>query len=168
MNSYLAENPLQSKMKLFLGQDSDEDSKEILRHNLRVLQTYSFPGHVEKYLVVSLKNPELNPGLRIYHSLMIEFLKNNFSVSPTSLEEKLAKKCWACNKIFEDPELLKTCTDCKIAKYCNRDCQRQEWKVHRLLHQELEHTRRLLKEEESEIEKEEKEKEKVKQMLQTR
>jgi len=32
----------------------------------------------------------------------------------------------------------------------------------------LEHTRRLLKEEESEIEKEEKEKEKVKQMLQTR
>merc|ERR1719154_759256 len=165
VTSYISENPLETKMKLFLGQEEDEESKDVYRHNIRVLQTYSFKGHILKYLAISLLNPELNPGLKLYSILMMDYIRNNYSVKPEKLEEKLSKECWACKKSYTESEQLRTCTGCKVAKYCDRDCQRHEWKVHKLLHQELEFTKRLLKEnaEEDEAEQEQK-KETLKQL----
>jgi len=168
MNSYLPQNPVTSKMRLFLGQEEDLESREVLRHNLRVLQTYSESAHVGKYLAVSLANPELNPGFKLYHILMGDFMKNNFSVDTSSLQTKQSVECWWCRKVSTDPEALKTCTVCKVAKYCGRDCQRQEWKVHKLLHQELDHTRRLLKDnEDEEREREQSEAEEKEKVLQS-
>ena len=31
---------------------------------------------------------------------------------------------------------LKTCSVCGKAKYCNKECQIQDWKKHKLYHQE--------------------------------
>eukprot|EP00088_Acartia_fossae_P031341 TRINITY_DN3224_c0_g1_i5.p1 TRINITY_DN3224_c0_g1~~TRINITY_DN3224_c0_g1_i5.p1 ORF type:complete len:338 (-),score=65.48 TRINITY_DN3224_c0_g1_i5:191-1204(-) len=165
VNSYLKENPLETKMRLFLGQEEDEESKEVYRHNIKVLQTYSFKGHILKYLAISLLNPELNPGLKLYSILMLEYLKNNFSISPPKVEDKMSKECWSCKKEYTESDQLRTCTGCKVAKYCDRDCQRQEWKVHKLLHQELEFTKKLLLENAAADEAEQRE---IEQLEQTR
>jgi len=144
MNAYVEEDPLKTKLKLFLGLEEDEESKEVVRHNLRVLQTFSHPNHVMKYLAVSLKHAELNPGVKMYHLLMQEWMRRNWGTPAPDVEEELSLSCWACGVEVEDPAVLKTCTDCKVARYCNRDCQRQEWKVHKLLHKEISHTKDIL------------------------
>ena len=85
-----------------------------------MLQTFSHPAHVLKYLAVSLKHAELNPGVKMYHLLMQDWVKNNWGKAPPNIEEEMTRSCWACGKEAEDPETLKTCTDCKVARYCNR------------------------------------------------
>ncbi len=77
---------------------------------------------------------------------MRKYLKERFEVQPQELASKWSTKCWACLKQFEADQTsdLKTCSDCKRAKYCNRDCQKSDWKTHRLLHKELELTMKVL------------------------
>ena len=70
------------------------------------------------------------------------------NVVPVDIEADMSKKCWACDQVSHDPASLKTCTECKVAKYCNRDCQRQEWKIHKLLHKEIEHAKSILSKDE--------------------
>ena len=36
------------------------------------------------------------------------------------LEARMARLCWACGREAEDPSSLKTCTECRVAKYCDR------------------------------------------------
>ena len=98
---------------------------------------------IRKYLAVCLKHAELNPGVKMYHILMQEWMKASLGINVESLEEKMSKICWACGR-NEDGSVFKTCTECKVAKYCNRDCQREEWKIHKLLHKEIQHTKEIL------------------------
>jgi len=151
LNSYLAEDPLKTKKRLFLGQDTGEEGAgtETVHHNLKVLQTYSFPAHIDKYLAVALHHAELNPSLKLYHLLMMDWVKARLEEVPKDLEAGLSVACWACKK-EADQDTLKTCTDCKVARYCDRDCQRMEWKVHKLLHRELHLTKKILEENEKE------------------
>ena len=51
---YSDEDPLTTRLRLFLGVDEDEESREVVRHTLRVLQTYSQHEHILKYLAISL------------------------------------------------------------------------------------------------------------------
>ena len=44
--------------------------------------------------------------------------------------ESEALKCQHCSKSSEVQKLLK-CSRCKAARYCNKECQRLDWKVHR-------------------------------------
>ena len=39
--------------------------------------------------------------------------------------------CANCGKAEEDDNKLKTCTSCKMVKYCSRDCQRSHWPKHK-------------------------------------
>merc|ERR1712083_326976 len=55
-----------------------------------------------------------------------------------------ARICWACRQEASDGVDLKTCTECKVARYCNRECQRKEWRVCKLLHRKLVHLHSLL------------------------
>eukprot|EP00088_Acartia_fossae_P029825 TRINITY_DN30749_c0_g1_i1.p1 TRINITY_DN30749_c0_g1~~TRINITY_DN30749_c0_g1_i1.p1 ORF type:complete len:167 (-),score=19.54 TRINITY_DN30749_c0_g1_i1:105-578(-) len=142
--------------------------RSIIVHNMKIMETYTYPAHVNKYLALALKYPELNPGFKLYNILMMEFLKQNFNIKAVpTVEEAMAQQCWACKKIYEDPKDLKTC-DCKVGKYCERKCQFQEWKVHKLLHQELRITQDVLLEIAKEEEAEEEEKLRVKSALQNR
>ena len=62
--------------------------------------------------------------------------------------------CWSCCKPESEStsasdsdtgtKELKSCTQCKLAKYCDKECQKCDWKVHKLLHKELERTRHVL------------------------
>ena len=98
---------------------------------------------MEKFLVFNLHFCDLNPTVKMYDILMREFVANNHNSKPVDLEEKWAKMCWSCH-LESDSEVLKSCTECKIAKYCGKDCQRNDWKIHKLLHKELERTRHVL------------------------
>lgn len=70
MNAYLDEDPLTTSLRLYLGMEKDEEAMEVVRHNLRIMQTYSKSSNVMKYLAISFKFAELNPGVKMYHILM--------------------------------------------------------------------------------------------------
>ena len=70
MNAYLDEDPLTTSLRLYLGMEEDEEAREVVRHNLRIMQTYSKSANVTKYLAISFKFAELNPGVKMYHILM--------------------------------------------------------------------------------------------------
>lgn len=43
-----------------------------------------------------------------------------------------ANKCASCNTLETDPEKpLKPCAKCQTVRYCSRDCQKKDWKVHK-------------------------------------
>ncbi|KAE8440743.1 hypothetical protein EG329_006622 [Mollisiaceae sp. DMI_Dod_QoI] len=44
----------------------------------------------------------------------------------------LTKKCANCGTSETDPEKpLKPCSKCQTVRYCSRDCQKKDWKVHK-------------------------------------
>ena len=146
-NYYLKTDPVTSKLNLYLG---SQESNSTTRHNLKVFRNYvtNDPSGIliEKYLVFALQCLELNPSVKMYDLLMTKYLKDHFNVEIPDLVKKWSKQCWSCSKIATDDTILKTCTECKLAKYCDRECQKSEWKLHKLLHKELELTQQVLEE----------------------
>ena len=49
-------------------------------------------------------------------------------------------------QIATEESELKTCASCKRARYCDKVCQQKDWKGHKLLHKELELTKKVLEE----------------------
>ena len=54
---------------------------------------------------------------------------------PTTLVEcasfPVSYGCTACGKIVFDPRMLKRCSQCRVARYCNPECQAANWKEHK-------------------------------------
>ena len=67
----------------------------------------------------------------LYDAKMRKFIKEKYGVEIESLPLKWSKLCWNCSAPKEN---LKRCAVCKITNYCSKDCQVQDWKVHKLLH----------------------------------
>lgn len=145
-NYYLKTDPITTDLKLYLG---SEEAVETTRHNLKVFRTYvsndTTGNLVEKYLVFALECIGLNPSVKMYDLLMRKYLKEAFNFDIKDLVIKWQSKCWTC--FTETCPDLKTCTECKMAKYCGKDCQKSDWKAHKLLHKELELTQQVLSEE---------------------
>lgn len=150
-NSFRRENPLTSNLKVYLGQDApqtDPESHARILHNLRIFREFTRGRHAEKFLVFALKFCELNPTVAMYDILMKEFLSNQFALDPSAssgmnLLRTWSETCWGCLQAGTE-STLKTCADCKTARYCDTACQKSDWKLHKLLHKELEHTRHVL------------------------
>ena len=150
-NSYRREDPLKTKLRLYLGQETasmmaDDGVKlhKDMIHNLKLFREYTVGQNVEKFLVFNLAFCDLNPTVKMYDILMQNFIKEKFpGAKLDNIEEKWTKLCWFCHKA--DQQELKACTECKIAKYCGRECQKGDWKMHKLLHKELERTKHVLK-----------------------
>ena len=119
-NAYSEESPLETSLRLYLGLEEDEDAQEVVRHNLRILSSYSQHDNILKYLAICLKHSELNPGVKMYHILMQNWLRSALGLSPPDIEETMEKICWSCGQEPADLAALKTCTECKVAKYCHR------------------------------------------------
>jgi len=124
------------------------------KHNLKVFRTFvtndTVSGElVEKYLVFALECIGLNPSVKMYDLLMRKYIKEEFGIEILDLVEKWSLKCWNCSKNSSNGEDLKKCTECKLAKYCDRECQKSDWKAHKLLHKELELTQQVLGEQQS-------------------
>ena len=71
--------------------------------------------------------------LELYDVKMRKFIREKYGVEIESLPLKWSKLCWNCFAKPEEDELWK-CARCRVAKYCSKDCQAQDWKVHKLLH----------------------------------
>ncbi|XP_059086514.1 uncharacterized protein LOC131883151 isoform X1 [Tigriopus californicus] len=140
--SYAKEDPFKTKLRLYLGQE--DGLPETVKHNFKIFREYGNDVHIEKFVIFAFECSDLNPCVRMYDILMREYFKNHYQVEINSLEHKWERQCWNCFKVWEDPSLLKTCVKCKRAKYCGQSCQQSEWKMHKLLHKELELAREIL------------------------
>ena len=56
--------------------------------------------------------------VRLYHLLMVQWLRSSLGLTVPDPGEELATACWACSRGAEQGA-LKTCTECKVARYCN-------------------------------------------------
>ena len=77
------------------------------------------------------KSCNFNERRIIYDIKMREFIKEKYGVEIESLANKWSRMCWNC---CLPKEGLLRCSKCDIAKYCGKDCQREDWKVHKELH----------------------------------
>ena len=149
-NYYLKTDPISTKLNLYLG---SEESTDTTRHNLKIFRTFVTNDKdgqlVEKYLVFALECIGLNPSVKMYDLLMRKFIKDEFQIEIQDLVAKWSNKCWTCYTPGED---LRKCTECKLAKYCGKECQKSDWKAHKLLHKELELTQQVLANIEAEAE----------------
>jgi hypothetical protein len=146
-NYYRNVDPLKSNLKLYLG---SKETTVTTRHNLKVFRTYithdtSGGDLVEKYLVFALECANLNPSVKMFDILMRKFFKDDLNIPVGDLVYKWRSLCWSCSKKASE-EKLKTCTQCNLAKYCDKECQKNDWKAHKLLHKELELTQQVLAE----------------------
>ena len=46
LNAYQAEDPLQSQLRLYLGLDEDAEAREVVTHNLRIMQVEA--AHIQR------------------------------------------------------------------------------------------------------------------------
>jgi len=75
-----------------------------------------------------------DPGpfnLATYDVKMRKYIKEKYGVEIESLVKKWSKLCWNCFKPFED---LKKCAKCRLATYCGKKCQTEDWKTHKIRH----------------------------------
>ncbi len=145
-NQYVKEDPLKSRHKLYLG---SPEAMETTKHNLKVYRTFISEDlkngeGVEKYLVFALECIGLNPSVKMYDLLMRKYLKDEHGFQVDDLVDKWSSRCWSCSLNKSEEKELKKCTECKMAKYCGKECQKSDWKAHKLLHKELELTEKIL------------------------
>ena len=96
----------------------------------------TFLGQDEKMeqIFVQLAATNLYKGLTLYDIQMRKFIKEKHGVEIESLAKKWSKLCWNC---FVPTDDLKKCSKCLIARYCKKECQVQDWKVHKIVHAHL-------------------------------
>ena len=88
-------------------------------------------------MVSCLQLTQVSPGLKLYDILMREYLRRVHGKIVVDLEAKWRATCWSCH-VRTDEQELKVCTVCKMAKYCGAECQKKDWKHHKLIHQHME------------------------------
>ena len=120
--------------KLFFSQNCESVCQTLSN----VFKTFGNSVQIEKLLVSVLSMHLLNPSIKMYDILMKEYIKREYGVVTENLEEKWKIQCWSCEKKDEakSPSLL-CCSVCKLGRYCNAACQKRDWKVHKVLHIEL-------------------------------
>ena len=129
---YAKEDPTTTQRRLFFSHNNDSVCQTLAK----VFKTFGNSKHVEKLMVSALSMYCLNPCIKMYDILMREYIKREFEVVVQDIEEKWKERCWNCEKVDAN-STLKCCSVCKLAKYCSMECQKREWKVHKVLHMEL-------------------------------
>ena len=84
-------------------------------------------------MFVQLAASDLYRGLTLYDISMRKFIKEKYGIEVENLVKKWSKLCWNCFVSNEDVKKNK-CSKCGISRYCGRDCQVEDWKVHKKVH----------------------------------
>ena len=130
---YVKEDPTATQRKLFFSQNSDAVCKTLAT----VFKTFGNKKQIEKLLTSALSMHLLNPSIKLYDILMKDYIKKEYHVVIPDLEGKWKNKCWNCEKEANVNLSLQCCSVCKLGRYCNATCQKKDWKVHKVLHVEL-------------------------------
>ena len=86
---------------------------------------------MEQKLVFEICN-RFCPRLNLYDINMRKFIAAKYGVQIPSLTQKWSELCWFC---FTKTELKKCVKcSCSVAQYCGKNCQRGDWKIHKVLH----------------------------------
>jgi len=94
--------------------------------------------NMRKSLASTIRNRKLGIGALVYDKLMRHWIKTELGVEIPCVTELMDQVCWCCGK-NNGNEGLKKCTKCNIAKYCNRECQKNDWRAgHKLMHEMIE------------------------------
>ena len=85
----------------------------------------------EQNIVMVLGYMLIDVNMYLYDINMRKFIKEKYGVEIENLANKWIKLCWNC---FATAQELKMCSKCRVARYCGKNCQVQDWKVHKILH----------------------------------
>lgn len=56
------------------------------------------------------------------------------TVNKNNADDKTSRRCGACRKTEEElGASLLNCAKCRSTQYCNKECQRKDWKMHKLI-----------------------------------
>jgi hypothetical protein len=114
-----------------------EKESRIGIHDVKKFATFCKPEHNEKYLVFgSVVTIDVAPSMKGYDMLMRKYLAEEFNVYPTDLQDKWSKRCWNNNCSLTTND-LKSCSVCKVGKYCSQDCQKDDFDVHKMMHKTI-------------------------------
>ena len=112
-NSYRREDPLKTRLKLYLGQETsammaDGDGDKLHRdmvHNLKLFREYTTGSNVEKFLVFNLHFCDLNPTVKMYDILMREFIANqvcSLSRFQPKVQNFAIQRASLCNQVTQN------------------------------------------------------------------
>jgi hypothetical protein len=65
-----------------------------------------------------------------YFQMMTEYMLHKYKANVEQVSETVVTNCWSCNG---SDLALKVCGHCKIAKYCSKECQKKDRKIHKLV-----------------------------------
>ena len=98
----------------------------------KAFQTFSRPENIKKFITYALAKKPGGPGARLYDILMRKFFKEEFGTDVEDLVTKWSTRCWNCSA---EEGADKRCAQCRLAKYCSKECQTEDWKkCHKLQH----------------------------------
>ena len=120
---YIDEEPSESNNKCFLG-DEETRSKGNDDHNIKLFKW--FLNNQDQALAMSFNKLQIQH----YYKMMTRFMKGKYNVTVPSFVPS-DHYCWKCQK---EGMLLKSCARCKVSKYCNKQCQKTDWKeIHKIV-----------------------------------
>ena len=130
MDLLVDEDPGTTKKSFARGYNDLDHNAGVGKANLRLVcgqdekmeQHISFSCHIDFSLSFCLD---------LYDIEMRKYIKRKYGVEIESLTKKWSRLCWKC---FEAKSGLKKCSKCLVAQYCNKECQVQDWTVHKKLH----------------------------------
>jgi len=147
VSAYLEEDPTTVNMV-------DEIDSSTCVASPELLKTFATPENIEKYLLFRAWHKGAFPHLLAFlHGWDLVWdscrITNGWSksvqrvakscvaaIKPVANRRKMIESmgmCWNCG---QKSESVKKCIDCKLAHYCNAECQSADWPEHKLLHQD--------------------------------
>ena len=110
--------------------------KHVIVSNLSGLKNecfvYGNDEKAEQFFVQTAVAPRGKLAINsLYDLQMRKFIKEKYGFEIENLGKKWKKLCWNCFALSED---LKKCSKCRISRYCGKDCQRKDWKAHKVVH----------------------------------